>query len=64
MNEVVPPEKIKPEDTKAELESVLGLGKPASRLRRLRPVIVLGLVAATALLATVSQSVSLHSPLG
>jgi HlyD family secretion protein len=51
MNEVVPPEKITPEDAKAELESVLGLGKPASRVRRLRPVIILGLVTATAVLA-------------
>jgi HlyD family secretion protein len=51
MNEVVPQEKIKPEDAKAELESVLGMGRSAPRLRRFRTVIILGLVAGAALLA-------------
>lgn len=46
MNQVVPPEKIKSQDRRAELEAILGVSKPASRLRRFRPVFVLGLIAA------------------
>ena len=66
MNEVVAPKNIKPEnikpenitpekatseDTQADVEAVLGIGKPASRFRRLRLLLLLGLAAGAALLA-------------
>lgn len=50
MNEVLPSEKIKPGETEAQLEAVLDLGKRRAPLRRLRPVLALGLAAGAALL--------------
>ncbi|WP_244500550.1 efflux RND transporter periplasmic adaptor subunit [Methyloceanibacter methanicus] len=51
MNEVVPSEKITPDETRAELEAVLGAGKSASRFRLLKPLLLVGLAAGAAALA-------------
>ena len=65
MNEIVPTDKVKPDKVKpvkveietveaskvkADIEAVLGLDKPKSRLRRARPVLVLAAFAALAVL--------------
>lgn len=51
MNEVVPSEKITPDETRAELEAVLGTGQSASRFRLLKPLLLVGLAGAAAALA-------------
>lgn len=50
MNEIVQTDKVKAEKVKADIEAVLGLDKPKTRRRRMRPVLVLAAVAAAAAL--------------
>ena len=50
MNEIVQTDKVKAEKVKADIEAVLGLDKPKTRLRRMRPVLVLAAVGAAAAL--------------
>jgi len=50
MNEIVQTDKVKAEKVKADIEAVLGLGKPKSPLRRARPLLMLAAVATAAVL--------------
>ena len=43
MNEVAPSKKIKADEEKADVEAVLGIGKPATRLRHFRPALFVAL---------------------
>ena len=50
MNEQVQTKKVQAEKVKADIEAVLGLGKPKTKLRHMRPALIVGAVAAAALL--------------
>lgn len=50
MNEIVQSDKVKAEKVKADIEAVLGLDKPKTPLRRLRPGLLLTAAAAAAVL--------------
>jgi len=50
MNEVVQSEKVQADKVKADIEAVLGLDKPKTKLRRLRPALMVAVLAAAALL--------------
>ena len=50
MNEVVQSEKVEAEKVKADIEAVLGLDKPKTRLRRIRPLPLVAVLAAAGLL--------------
>lgn len=50
MNEIIQTDKVKAEKVKADIEAVLGLDRPKSRIRRARPLLVLAGLAAAAVL--------------